>query len=662
MCRDVAPPCAADWLLAGGDVVQALSALPLSRVGGGTRPQWVGGMALLQAVACALLALPHTTHWAAAGGGQLANATRSLVETQLLMADGVNATLCGQTPSVAVEHPCYITVTLLAILQLARGLGGASSLVHGLVYLDDNVVSEAAPALIGAVLAVQQLGFRLGHALAYLSTGGAEDPINGWWIGWTVLSVLLCVCGLLLVMFPARLPAAAVRDRVDHILSEASAAARTSPPGGARVQISNKRYVIREPPDTSFCPSLGRVFSNAVALCKMLAILFAVAAFLNMEGFRDKYLESIYHIPLPKDLLQDPWLSRITTSLLEPVVCALVVSCAGLVVSWRQPGARCLSGWVCAALTGCAVLSLSQLWLGCHQLSVSGERDGAPAEFLQPCNSACRCSRDADFAPVCSVTTRHTYYSACLAGCTEIGAYTGFLKTCSCISGGGFAQLGSCDYEQCSSRWVVLQVLWVLAAVLRSTTYVASVLIVLRCLEPEDKAIGLGSLNTVVGLLALLPISFGFRALVDSHCEFWDEAEYSCKLYHSRGLELSVTFFVFALLLCSSVMDAVVCVLVRRVRIYPDMEAEETESGAGGGGSELSASQRQKLLRRRATPLPRRRRDAPEVQLRRRAATGAEDEDDDDSDDGDDEVQELRAVQSLMARGNGQPGLATTAF
>lgn len=66
-----------------------------------------------------------------------------------------------------------------------------------------------------------------------------------------------------------------------------------------------------------FCPSLGRLVTNKILTCNILATMFCAVAFLNFMTHEDIILESRFHIPRPTGMLRgfnDPLPSRLITS------------------------------------------------------------------------------------------------------------------------------------------------------------------------------------------------------------------------------------------------------------------------------------------------------------------------------------------------------------
>lgn len=84
--------------------------------------------------------------------------------------------------------------------------------------------------------------------------------------------------------------------------------------------------------------------------------------------------------------------------------------------------------------------------------------------LIKLCNYDCRCTKDADFRPVCDVSGMNTFYSACYAGCMSVNVTDGIRSYdgCKCIdtwTGGNFKAVdGSCDFDKCQSGWIIFEV------------------------------------------------------------------------------------------------------------------------------------------------------------------------------------------------------------
>jgi hypothetical protein len=236
------------------------------------------------------------------------------------------------------------------------------------------------------------------------------------------------------------------------------------------------------------------------------------------------------------------------------------------------------------------------------------------------CSSACGCARG-KFDPVClgpeTGGNQVTYISPCLAGCTTGGGHHNsstdrYYSDCSCGSNlpesfdskesdSWFQQAkpGLCKL-QCNTLHLYILV-FSLTVLIHSTTEVGSMLLTLRCVEPQDKAMALGFISFATGLFGKsfgtfwnsliefglylivgnVPCPIIYGAIVDSACLFWEEDECgrrgACRLYDSdrfRWRFHGITAFIMFLAFC---IDVVVCYKAAGIQFHEEEEAGEKD-------------------------------------------------------------------------------------
>lgn len=142
-----------------------------------------------------------------------------------------------------------------------------------------------------------------------------------------------------------------------------------------------------------------------------------------------------------------------------------------------------------------------------------------------------------------------TYFSACHAGCKNYTEKDGKIVTfsnCLCLgdeiengtsdhTGFGTATIGYCDTECSNFVWYII--LFSLFVFIHSTSEVGSMLLILRCVDPRDKAMALGLIQFAIGLFGNVPCPIIYGAVVDSACLVWKMAcgeKGACGLYDSN--------------------------------------------------------------------------------------------------------------------------------
>lgn len=165
------------------------------------------------------------------------------------------------------------------------------------------------------------------------------------------------------------------------------------------------------------------------------------------------------------------------------------------------------------------------------------------------CNPGyCDCNKD-KFTPICGQDGK-TYLSPCHAGClnyTEKGGKVAMYSECMCLNMTlasntsfdsnqlyGNATIGYC--EQDCDTFILYIILFSIFVFIHSTGEVGSMLLILRCVDPRDKAMALGLIQFAIGLFGNVPCPIVYGAVVDSACLVWKMScgeKGACGLYDS---------------------------------------------------------------------------------------------------------------------------------
>lgn len=217
-----------------------------------------------------------------------------------------------------------LTLILLFVLQLALGLASLAYYTIGVIYLDDNSPSVDSPAAIATVLASKIIGFQIGSFLIM----GMGFASLGWWLGWAILAPIVFVTGLLLSLYPKRLPKTVIHQAAQRIIEESRFRQFGS-------QMSN--YV----DDFSFGPAVKRIFGNKLLMFNVLSIMFIQSANINFGFQEETYLQSRYLLGFSEnDGLMQEWKSKFVAYFLKPPVAAVSLLIGGLVISKMKLSGR----------------------------------------------------------------------------------------------------------------------------------------------------------------------------------------------------------------------------------------------------------------------------------------------------------------------------------
>lgn len=160
------------------------------------------------------------------------------------------------------------------------------------------------------------------------------------------------------------------------------------------------------------------------------------------------------------------------------------------------------------------LLFVVYIFLQCTHNSIAGAHRNRLAKPY--CSRACSCDPDIRFTPVCPQNGVQTFYSPCYAGCTTDRVVNGqrIFGNCTCgvnVEWGltkdnvVIATEGACDYADCQKMWIIFQILFGFAIVCMGTRLIGKILISIRSVLYQDKAIALAFELTVCGLVAYIP-------------------------------------------------------------------------------------------------------------------------------------------------------------
>ncbi|XP_059480802.1 solute carrier organic anion transporter family member 74D-like [Neocloeon triangulifer] len=578
-------------IMSATEIGQIGSSLLLTYYGGqGHRPKWIAWGMVLFAVSSFSCALPHfifgdqllrapaplpyhnaslTVSAAAAAGQQRAQLLLAPLPPDLCLARDANTTA---TPWLEVERvKCEseetkdsqrlhskITAVVLAILfvsLLGVGMGQTAVYTLGIPYIDDNVASRESPLYFAITIGVRilgpALGFILGSVCTRLYADLSVDPpvtpndprwVGAWWLGLVLVGALLMLASAAMAMFPRRLRSA---RRPPPPVAAISGPA-------APLDIDRKKY----PSLRDFPKAVKRLLRNDILMFRTASSVLHILPIAGLYTFLPKYLESQFR------------LAAHTANMISGVggilVMGLGIIISGVFILRVKPNARWVAGWIAFTAVVYAIGMGVLMSIGCPMDDFAG-LDRTNGHFTPECPS-CDCDPD-KFGPVCGADSR-TYFSACHAGCSNVtlsdGKVTGFSQ-CSCVTPMDNstifteASIGYCPLQCSNFKWYI--VLFSLFVFVHSTSEVGSMLLILRCVDPRDKAMALGLIQFAIGLFGNVPCPIVYGAVVDSACLVWDVAcgeRGACWLYDSDVFRVFFHGTTGGILLCAFLVDLIV--------------------------------------------------------------------------------------------------------
>ncbi|XP_050313378.1 solute carrier organic anion transporter family member 74D [Anthonomus grandis grandis] len=573
-------------IMSATEIGQIGSSLLLTYYGGqGHRPKWIAWGVVLFGVSSFTCSLPHFIY-----GRQLINANdptgiirhpnvckspnyeldelflRSSIKQNA--SDFINENMspiiqsCSES-DVIPGHQIQSSVTniVLAIFfvsLLGVGMGQTAVYTLGIPFMDDNVSSKQSPLYFAITIGVRILGPAFGFIVGSLCTSvyadlsvdpkiDSSDPrwVGAWWLGLVIISVLLLLAAIAMFAFPKRLP---------HVKSF-----HNRPK-------TNKMLVNKKQPPTlrDFPKTVKRLLKNDILMFRTASSVLHILPIAGLYTFLPKYLESQFRLPTPT--------ANMISGVGGILVMGVGIVISGIFILKVKPNARFVAGWIAFTAIVYAMGMCVLMFIGCPMNEFAELKTNDGLIQLSSCNKTlCNCNED-QFEPICGEDGK-TYLSPCHAGCQNVtekdGKITGYVS-CMCIDSiegsiddnttiYGNATIGYCDQE--CGNFMLYIVLFSIFVFVHSTSEVGSMLLILRCVDPKDKAMALGLIQFAIGLFGNVPCPIIYGAVVDSACRIWKMAcgeQGACGLYDADMFRMFYHGITGALLLCAFFVDLTV--------------------------------------------------------------------------------------------------------
>ncbi|RZF32519.1 hypothetical protein LSTR_LSTR011298 [Laodelphax striatellus] len=568
-------------IMSATEIGQIGSSLLLTYYGGqGHRPRWIACGMVLFAVCCFACATPHFIY-----GQELLQANDALYRAA--PQPGINATfdgsdmvqpnvcrapeldlssrsnspeLCEDSTRAREDAHSKITNVVLAIFfvsLLGVGMGQTAVYTLGIPFIDDNVASRESPLYFAITIGVRILGPALGFILGSLCTRlyadlsvtphiTPKDPrwVGAWWLGLVIVSSTLMLVSFAMFMFPKQLGS--------H---------RPTTTTLAPVESRKPNRGRRNPSLRDFPKAVKRLLKNDILMFRTASSVLHLLPIAGLYTFLPKYLESQFRLAA-----HDANLVSGTGGIL---VMGLGIILSGVFILRVKPNARFVAGWIAFTAVIYAVGMGILMAVGCPMNDIEGlyENDDGRLMLQPVCNTTCTCDRK-KFSPICGSDDR-TYFSACYAGCQDVtieqGKVTNFTG-CSCMQpnelNSTIAAVGYCKQSCHQDTFVLYIMLFSLFVFVHSTSEVGSMLLILRCVDPRDKAMARGLIQFAIGLFGNVPCPIVYGAVVDSTCLYWEEIpcnkKGACWLYNTKVFRWFYHGTTGGIMMCAFVVDLIV--------------------------------------------------------------------------------------------------------
>nr|XP_035975077.1 solute carrier organic anion transporter family member 1A2 isoform X3 [Halichoerus grypus]XP_035975078.1 solute carrier organic anion transporter family member 1A2 isoform X3 [Halichoerus grypus] len=503
----------------------------------------------------------------------------------LCMENGTQIFRPTEDPSDCVKEVKSLMWVYVLVGNIIRGIGETPIMPLGISYIEDFAKSENSPLYIGFVETGAIIGPLIGLLLAsfcanvYVDTGSVNTDdltitptdtrwVGAWWFGFLICAGVNVLTAIPFFFLPKTLPKEGLKNNADIIKNDKKEKQRE--------EVKKEKDGITK----DFLPFMKSLLCNPIYMLFILISIVQFNAFVNMFTFMPKYLEQQYG----KSASDAIFLIGIYN--LPPICIGYITG--GLIMKKFKITVKQ------AAHIGCwlslieYLLHLLCFLMICDNSSVAGittTYKGMQQDLyvgntiLADCNRDCNCPTKT-WDPVCG-NNGVSYMSACLAGCeTSVGTGINMVfQNCSCIqtSGNSSAVLGLCDkgYD-CSMMLQYFLILSAIGSFIYSLSAIPGYMVLLRCIKPEEKSLGVGLHTFCTRVFAGIPAPIYFGALADSTCLHWGILKCgesgACRIYDStyfRYIYLGLP----AALRGTSYIPAFLILIILKKRLLPGENA-----------------------------------------------------------------------------------------
>ncbi|XP_073839641.1 organic anion transporting polypeptide 74D [Musca autumnalis] len=604
------------FLLSASEMGQISTAMLLTYFAGrGHRPRWIACGMVLFSIAAFSCALPHFIF-----GKDLIQATAmsfnragpsedltagSLAESSVTLSQlggqhldlnlcvlgnhTQNHTMeCNEDRKIEQASHSKITVIVLCIFfgsLLSSGIGQTAVSTLGIPYIDDNVASKQSPMYMAITIGVRILGPASGFIVGSFCTRwyvnfsnpgfDASDPrwIGAWWLGPVGIGTLMLLSSIAMFSFPRELrgkkpPPVAAAD------GEKVAETPAEPEEKPRLR--------------DFPKTVRRQLSNDILMFRTASCVFHLLPIAGLYTFLPKYLETQFRLA--------PYDANMIAAFCGILVMGIGIVISGLVILKLKPTARSVAAWIALTALVYSAGMVILMFVGCNMNDFAGYKTAnsiGPATIEPACSASNLCSCDKEqFAPICGIDGK-IYISPCHAGCSAATMRSSDNHTvfsdCTCIpdvsepfntSLPSFeATSGYCD-SNCKN-FIIFIVVFAVCVFMHSTSEVGSMLLVMRCTHPKDKAMAMGVIQSAIGLFGNVPCPIIYGAVVDSACLIWKSVcgkHGACSLYDADTFRHYFLGITAGIMFLAFIMDLVVWSKAHRIDIAPEENKKDDET------------------------------------------------------------------------------------
>ncbi|XP_077488076.1 solute carrier organic anion transporter family member 74D-like [Amblyomma americanum] len=557
-----------------------------------SRPKLLAIGALLVGVSCFISIVPYMVY--GPGLHILTNSAHALGARR----KSPDSLLCNS--AATGHHNCggssltdnYLPFALFFVANSLNGFGGSTFFIIGSSYMDDNIRKKNSPLYFSMGIAFRLLGPVLGFVTAGACLRFYEDPfrdpgitpgdprwVGAWWVGYIFFGIGLSIIALPMMLFPRILPAGKnyqvnQRKKLSALQSQKDAKGEDGHEGSGKHGFSIG--MVRD-----IMVILKRLAGNPIFMLHSIGLTFILLATAGYGTSFNKYVEFQFRQSASKANYYTG-VAKVATTMVGFLI-------SGVVLHRFRPRPRIVAGYSAFVELAMTAGFVAMMFIGCESPVIAGVTPGKDVisrSLLDTCNVDCNCNTHI-YEPVCSSNRMISYFSPCHAGCRSTGMTSSNMtiyKGCSCVAQGNqgvddsYVTSGLCG-SSCQQLGLFLGIM-IAGQFLGSTGRVGALLISLRCVDPNDKSMALGTTGSLLNMFAFIPYPLVYGAILDNSCIVWEEKcgrRGNCWVYDADKLRYSLHLITVIFATIAGVCYIGQFLLSGRIkRFYEDDLAEES--------------------------------------------------------------------------------------
>ncbi|XP_022240822.1 solute carrier organic anion transporter family member 3A1-like isoform X2 [Limulus polyphemus] len=508
------------------------------------------------------------------------NSTNQLPVPEPYWLDGDSHCSSPNVPNNPSQRTGFV-LAIFFVSLLFIGIGATAVYTLGIPYIDDNVATRDSPMYFAITIGVRIFGPTFGFLLGSFCIGfyvnfpfetsnnlTPNDPqwVGAWWLGLCMVGATLFLTVFPMASFPRKLPQSYSSPQRQMAIVQLNGQVNGNMCNNNQQEkaLLGNHCPQKNNTTKSFPQAMRRLLKNEILLCRTASSVLHIMPIAGLYTFLPKYLETQFQL--------SPTKANIISGMAGILVMGVGIFFSGTLMRRLKPSARIVAAWIALAAFAYCLGMVVLMLVGCPvNIKVSHSDELPSIDGL--CNETCSC-RPGVYSPVCG-GDGITYLSPCLAGCTEVSVddrkeFT--FSNCQCLGKNTTATNGYCPLECNNLVWYII--IFSIFVLIHSTSEVGSMLLTLRCVEPQDKALALGLIYFAIGLFGNVPCPIIYGAVVDSACLFWEEGDCgdkgACRIYDPAKFRMYFHGITAAIMLGAFAVDAVVWYKSGSIQFHED--------------------------------------------------------------------------------------------